>query len=453
MQDVFVIALDGTKLMPTNRAKARIFLKKGKAIIYKHTPFTIKLTYESEKNVQPIEFCEDTGAQHIGVSIKSEKHEYVHAQYDHLKNETEKHNDQRMYRRMRRNRKRYRKPRFENRKKPNEWLAPTVEHKKDNHIRIFNMFYEVCPITTAIFETGQFDPAALQAMEETGEVLQGRDYQRGKKYGLANLREAVFKRDNYHCHICGKGVEDGVILHAHHIRYRSQGGTDRINNLLTVCSRCHTPKNHKPGGKLYGLQPVSGTYKDATFMNVVRWFIIDEIRELYPDIEVNNTYGAYTKASRRELGQLQKTHANDAYAMGEYHPKHRHPEEIYQKKRRNNRILSKFYDAKYIDIRDGSKKSGQQLSCNRTKRNIPRNNLQNERVFRGQVVSDGRVSIRKSRYDLQPGNIVIWNRKHCVVVGIQNKGAYVKLSNKKVVNIKNVYTKYHCLGWRFISDL
>ena len=315
------------------------------------------------------------------------------------------------------------------------------------------MFYEVCPITTAIFETGQFDPAALQAMEETGEVLQGRDYQRGKKYGLANLREAVFKRDNYHCHICGKGVEDGVILHAHHIRYRSQGGTDRINNLLTVCSRCHTPKNHKPGGKLYGLQPVSGTYKDATFMNVVRWFIIDEIRELYPDIEVNNTYGAYTKASRRELGQLQKTHANDAYAMGEYHPKHRHPEEIYQKKRRNNRILSKLYDAKYIDIRDGSKKSGQQLSCNRTKRNIPRNNLQNERVFRGQVVSDGRVSIRKSRYDLQPGNIVIWNRKHCVVVGIQNKGAYVKLSNKKVVNIKNVYTKYHCQGWRFISDL
>ena len=56
MQDVFVIALDGTKLMPTNRAKARKLLKKGKAIIHKHSPFTIRLTYESEKNVQPIEF-------------------------------------------------------------------------------------------------------------------------------------------------------------------------------------------------------------------------------------------------------------------------------------------------------------------------------------------------------------------------------------------------------------
>ena len=142
MQDVFVIALDGTKLMPTNRAKARKLLKKRKAIIYKHSPFAIQLTYESEKNVQPIEFCEDTGATHIGVSIKSEKHEYIHAQYDHLKDETERHNDQRMYRRTRRNRKRYRKPRFDNRKKPEGWLAPTVEHKKDNHIRIFEMFYE-----------------------------------------------------------------------------------------------------------------------------------------------------------------------------------------------------------------------------------------------------------------------------------------------------------------------
>jgi hypothetical protein len=35
MQDVFVIALDGTKLMPTNRAKARKYLKAGKAKIFK----------------------------------------------------------------------------------------------------------------------------------------------------------------------------------------------------------------------------------------------------------------------------------------------------------------------------------------------------------------------------------------------------------------------------------
>ena len=411
MQDVFVIALDGMKLMPTNRAKARKLRKKGKAIIYKHSPFAIQLTYESEKNVQPIEFCEDTGATHIGVSIKSEKHEYVHAQYDHLKDETERHNDQRMYRRTRRNRKRYRKPRFDNRKKPEGWLAPTVEHKKDNHIRIFEMFYEVCPITRAVFETGQFDPAAMQALEETGEILEDTDYQHGKRYGLANLREAVFTRDHYRCRICGKGVENGVILHAHHIRYRSEGGTDRINNLLTVCSKCHTPKNHKPGGKLYGLKPLTGTYKDATFMNIVRWQIINTVRQQYAGVEVENTYGSYTKASRRELGQLEKTHANDAYAMGEFHPKHRAHTKHYQKRRRNDRCLERFYDAMIIDCRDGSIKKGADLGCNRTNRRETRNELNNLRIYRKEKVRSGYRSIRPGRHSIQAGEYVIYKGK------------------------------------------
>ncbi len=453
MRDVFVIACDGTRLMPTSRYRARKMLNAGKAVIHKHQPFTIRLNHASEKNTQPIELCMDTGSEHIGVSVKSEKHEYVHAQYDNLPDEKERYASQKIYRRTRRNRLRYRKARFDNRRKPEGWTAPSIRNKKENHVRLTAMYAEVCPITSVVLEVGQFDPAALQAMEETGEVLQGTDYQRGKRYDLANLREAVFTRDRYTCQVCGKSVKDGVILHAHHIIYRSDGGTDRLNNLLTVCDRCHTPKNHKPGGKLYGLKPVTGTFKDATFMNIVRWHIVDEIKALYPDIEVRHTYGSYTKASRRELGQLAKTHANDAYAMGEFHPKHRHREEHWKKKRRNNRCLAKFYDAKYIDVRNGSKKSGQQLSCNRTKRNIPRNNPQNERVFRGQAVSKGRISIRRKRYDLQPGDIAIWNRKPYSVAGIQNRGAYVKLSNKKVISIKNVHTKYHCHGWRFISDL
>ena len=450
MQDVFVIALDGTKLMPTNRAKARKLLKKGKAIIYKHSPFAIQLTYESEKNVQPIEFCEDTGATHIGVSIKSEKHEYIHAQYDHLKDETERHNDQRMYRRTRRNRKRYRKPRFDNRKKPEGWLAPTVEHKKDNHIRIFEMFYEVCPISRAVFETGQFDPAAMQALEETGKILKGTDYQLGKRYRLANLREAVFTRDHYRCRICGKGVEDGVILHAHHIRYRSDGGTDRINNLLTVCSKCHTPKNHKPGGKLYGLKPITGTFKDATFMNIVRWQIINTVRQQNPYVEVKNTYGSYTKASRRELGQLEKTHANDAYAMGEFHPKHRHKQEVFQKRRRNNRVLTKFYDAKVTDRRDGKIKKGAELGCNRTKRSIPRNNESNLRIYRGEKISKGRISVRTSHYGIQPGDKLRYKGNSITAKGIHCNGTRIMLETGKSVALKDVTVIQRTGGWKLL---
>ena len=450
MQDVFVIALDGTKLMPTNRAKARKYLKAGKAKIFKHFPFTIQLTYESEKNVQPIEFCEDTGSKCIGVSIKSKKHEYVHAQFDHLNDETERHNDQRMYRRTRRNRKRYRKPRFDNRKKPEGWLAPTVEHKKENHLRILEMFYDVCPITRAVPETGQFDPAAMQAIEETGEILQGTDYQQGKKYMLANLREAVFTRDHYRCCICGKGVEDGVILHVHHIRYRRDGGTDRINNLLTVCHKCHTPANHKPGGKLYDLKPLTGTFRDATFMNTVRWEIVNEIREKYPDIEVKNTYGSYTKAKRRELGQLEKTHANDAYAMGEFHPKHRHIEEHYQKRRRNNRKLAKFYDARVTDKRDGRTKKGAELGCNRINRSIPRNNENSLRRYRGKKKSKGRVSVRKMHYSVQPGDKLRYKGNIVIAKGIHCNGTRVMLETGKSVPLKDVTVIKRTGGWKLL---
>ena len=159
------------------------------------------------------------------------------------------------------------------------------------------------------------------------------------------------------------------------------------------------------------------------------------------------------KTARRELGQLPKTHANDAYTMGAFHPKHRHYEEHYQKHRRNNRVLSKFYDAKYIDIRDGSKKSGSQLGCNRTNRRISRNNPQNERVFRGRKVSKGRVSVRKKRYGIRPGDLIKFCGKRVSVTGIQNLGSYVKLADGKVVAVSKIAALKHTGGWQFIPTL
>ena len=446
MNDVFVTAYDGTRLMPTSRRRARKLLKAGKAVIHKHRPFTVRLTYESEKHTQPIELCMDTGSEHIGISIKSDKHEYVHAQYDNLSDETERHNAQRMYRRTRRNRLRYRKARFDNRRKPEGWTAPGIAHKKENHIRLFEMYAEVCPITSAVLEVGQFDPAAMQALEE-GTVLKGIDYQSGKKYQLANTREAVFVRDRYTCQVCGKSVKDGAVLAVHHIIPRSKGGTNRLNNLLTVCTGCHTSRNHKPGGKLFGLKPVTGTLKDAAYMNIVRWQMINALREEFPEIEVFHTYGSYTKVHRRELGQLAKTHANDAYAMGEFHPKHRHQEEHFKKRRRNNRILSKFYDAKYLDVRDHTIKKGDQLGCNRTKRNVPRDNLNNERMFRGHQISNGRVSVRKQSYALQPGDTVLYQGKRYIAKGCHCNGNRIMLDNGKSVPIKQIRIVRFTGGW------
>ncbi len=117
MDTVAVISASGKKLMPTSSYRARRLLKNRKAVIYKYQPvFTIKLIDRIDGCTQPVEYKCDTGYQYIGVSICSETKEFVDEQRDLLKDETERHNDHRKYRRTRRNRLRYRKVRWNNRR-------------------------------------------------------------------------------------------------------------------------------------------------------------------------------------------------------------------------------------------------------------------------------------------------------------------------------------------------
>ena len=40
----------------------------------------------------------------------------------------------------------------------------------------------------------------------------------------AEQKEQIFKRDNYRCVICGRGRQDGVEIHADHIKPKDKGG-------------------------------------------------------------------------------------------------------------------------------------------------------------------------------------------------------------------------------------
>ena len=50
------------------------------------------------------------------------------------------------------------------------------------------------------------------------------------------VKEAIFKRDNYKCVVCGRGREDGVEIHADHKKPLDKGGTNVIDNGQTLCS-------------------------------------------------------------------------------------------------------------------------------------------------------------------------------------------------------------------------
>ena len=520
---VAVVSKTGMLLMPTSEYRARKLLKSKKAIIHGYHPFTIQLTERETGYVQPVELCMDTGYIHIGTSVKSEKHEYLGEQIDTLTDERHKHDACRMYRRQRRNRKRYRQPRFNNRKRDDGWIAPSMEHKKNIHIQAVSRICKVMPVTDITLEIGNFDTQVLKAREEGRPLPQGLDYQHGERYGIATLREAVFTRDGYTCQCCGRTIKDGAILHVHHVIYRSQGGTNRMSNLITVCDKCHTPANHRPGGKLYGWKPkvassmdgrprpglpsgedccklsdpelsgcpsvlrlldvygesetpstqhrrlrllrssktgegehkfifnlvttpassrgvITESFKGATYMTTIRWKLYNEVKALFPDIDIHITYGAETKERRRAF-DITKSHVNDAFVMGQFHPKHRSKPVCYKKKRRNNRCLEKFYDAKYIDSRDGKKRTGQELFNGRISRNHKKDS-ENLHQYRQQKISAGRRTIREQHYAIRPHDIVIFNGEQFETSGCHNNGTRaILLPQKKSVAIKklNIY--------------
>lgn len=290
--------------MPTVRAgKVRHMLKDGRASIYRHRPFTIKLNYETTEYTQPIEFCCDTGDHHVGVSLKSESREYMSEEYRPLADEKSRRDDRRKYRYQRRNHLRYRKPRFDNRMNREGKLPPSVEHKADVNVKAFGEIVDVCPVTRAVFEVGVFDTQLLAAIEKGEAAPEGTDYQQGPRYNLATLREAVFFRDRYTCRICVKGVEKGTVLRVLHALYWKGRHGNQLDELVTCCTKCHTPANHKEGGTLYGYTPeVFTSYAGAAVMNQMRWTIFREAKELTPGIEIRAAYGAETKAARQYLG-------------------------------------------------------------------------------------------------------------------------------------------------------
>ena len=58
-----------------------------------------------------------------------------------------------------------------------------------------------------------------------------------------NLRPIVLKRDKYLCVKCREPV--GHSGHVDHIIEKDKGGADSLENLQTLCARCHTIKTRR----------------------------------------------------------------------------------------------------------------------------------------------------------------------------------------------------------------
>lgn len=312
---VYVISKNGQTLMPTeNHAKVRVLLKNKKAEVINRCPFTIKLTYESTNYTQPVSLGIDAGSKTIGVSATTEKTVLYESEVMPRNDISKLLEARREMRRSRRNRKtRYRKKRFDNRKREDGWLAPSVRQKIETHLTTVDKVIKILPVSRIRVETASFDIQKIKAMEEDRPLPQGTDYQQGELLGFANLREYCFWRDNYTCQWC-QGKSGSKILHMHHWNYWNGDHTDKPSSVITLCDVCNDSKNHKKDGFLWGWKPkITKSYKDATFMGIMRWAFYNELKERYgvKGIPVSMTYGYITKNTRIENG-LPKAHYIDA---------------------------------------------------------------------------------------------------------------------------------------------
>lgn len=302
---VFVLNQRGIPLMPCTPRKAKVLLREGKAKVVKRTPFTIQLLCATGETKQPVTLGVDSGYTSIGLSAVSEKKELYSAEVK-LRTDIIKLNSERsQYRRSRRYRNTwYRKPRFLNRKKPDGWLAPSIQNKVDAHLKVINQVKEILPVTHLNIEVGAFDIQKIKNPD-----MSGTDYQNGEQKGFYNTREYVLYRDGHTCQNCN-GKSKDKILEVHHIVSRQIGG-DRPDNLITLCSTCHekvTLGELKPKIKL------STGFKAETFMSTVRWKIVNTLRCM--GNAVTHTYGYITKSKRNVIG-LSKSHTNDAFVIAD----------------------------------------------------------------------------------------------------------------------------------------
>jgi len=317
---VFVLNKHGEPLMPCSNRKARLLLKEGKAEIHSYKPFTIQLKFGSSGYVQDdVEIGVDTGFTNVGIAVTTET-KIFHANEIKFRNDvSELLTTRKSYRKGRRYRKtRYRPKSFARSSKRifcmkqkrwikvkikyrgyDDWLSPSYLAKEANLINWVEKYKKRVPCSKLILEVGHFDVAKIINPE-----ISGKDYQEGSQKGFENVKAYVRHRDEYTCQHC-KGKEKDVRLEVHHTIFKSNGGSDKPDNLICLCKTCHDNLHQ---GVIKPKLKITKSYKEATFMNI----LASRLREFYPEAEL--TFGYETKLHRMELG-LPKSHANDAIAV------------------------------------------------------------------------------------------------------------------------------------------
>ena len=249
MSKVFVVDQDKRPLDPVHPGYARWLLTHQKAAVFRRSPFTILLK-ETKLSlpVQPLRLKIDPGSKTTGLALVSDASGEVvwAAECSHRGEQIRKRlADRRAVRRSRRQRKtRYRQPRFENRRRREGWLPPSLESRVQNVLTWVSRLGRLCPIEALSLELVRFDTQLLENPE-----ISGGEYQQGTLAGY-ETREYLLEKWGRKCAYCGKR---DVPLEVEHIVPKARGGTNRVSNLTLACVPCNLAKGTQTAAE-FGLR-------------------------------------------------------------------------------------------------------------------------------------------------------------------------------------------------------
>ena len=215
LMKVYVQTAQGKPLDSTTPARARLLVKRGRARVVARMPFTIRLRDRDMGYTTQVTLGVDSGYSKVGFSAVTEKEELLAGELILRDDMSQKVEQRKHYRRNRRYRNtRYRAPRFDNRKREQDWLAPSVRHKKQAHIQLIATIKRLLPVSHTELEVATLDTQQLQNPE-----ISGIEYQQGTLQGY-HIREYLLEKWGRKCAYCGT---IGVPLQVEHIIPRSRG--------------------------------------------------------------------------------------------------------------------------------------------------------------------------------------------------------------------------------------
>lgn len=409
---VFVLDKHNKPLAPCHPAKARKLLREKKATIVKRYPFTIKLRYDIEPTEEndTYRIKIDYGSKYTGLAIlKNDKEVIFLGQLNHKTMIKKSMDDRRSHRRFRRNKLRYRKPRFLNRSASMKKgrLPPSLQSRVNNIYSIVKKFMNICPLTHVSYENVKFDTQKIRNFE-----ISGKEYQQGTLLNY-EIKEFLLQKFDRTCAYCGA---QNVPLEIEHIIPKSRGGTNRIDNLTIACRSCNQKKGNKTAEE-FGYskiqRQVKRHLKDAAILNATRWKVYDKLVSTGLDVECGS--GALTKMNRIKLG-LNKDHCLDACCIG-------------------NSTPEKFFFKTSNILQITSSGRGNRQLLNLDKYGFPRGQISRQKLYFGFQSGDiikaiipkgkfkgiwiGSVACRKTgnfNINLQKGRIQGINYKYCQII-------------------------------------